>query len=130
VPGSEQFSAERVQILLPLSSGGSDLLLGTFNRGLFRYDGRIFEPFVTDADAYLRQRTLYKGVPLPDGTFALATISGGVVRSRSAWTRAGLHQPGEGLPNDNGLAIFVDRKRPSVDSLRKAPCVMRKCRRR
>ena len=73
VPGSEQFSAERVQILLPLSSGGSDLLLGTFNRGLFRYDGRIFEPFVTDADAYLRQRTLYKGVPLPDGTFEVTT---------------------------------------------------------
>ena len=53
VPGSEQFAEERVQVLLPLDAGGSpQLLLGTFNRGLFRYDGKTFTPFATDADAY------------------------------------------------------------------------------
>ena len=53
-------------MLLPLDGGRSpQLLLGTFNRGLFRYDGKTFTPFATDADAYLRERTLYKGHRAP-----------------------------------------------------------------
>ena len=57
VAGSEQFADERVHVLLPLESGASPpLLLGTFNHGLFRYDGQTFTRFVTDAEVYLRER--------------------------------------------------------------------------
>lgn len=110
VPGSEQFAEERLQVLLPLASGAAaDLLVGTFNRGLFRYDGRVFTPFPTDADAYFRERTLYKGVTLPDGTFGLATISGGlVILNREGHAAQYINQE-TGLPNDNGLAVYVDR---------------------
>jgi signal transduction histidine kinase/ligand-binding sensor domain-containing protein len=109
VPGSEQFAGERLQVLLPLANGSAtDLLLGTFNRGFFRYDGRTFQPFATEADAYFRERTLYKGVTLPDGTFALATISGGVVIIDAGGHALRYINQQTGLPNDNGLAAFVD----------------------
>src|SRR5436190_22682896 len=45
IAGSEPFAEERAQVLLPY--GDTDLLLGTFNHGLFRYDGRTFVPFTT-----------------------------------------------------------------------------------
>ena len=96
-------------MLLPLTSGaGSDLLVGTFNRGLFRYDGQSFRPFQTDADEYLRTRTLYKGVRLPDGTLGLTTISGGVVIMDVTGHALRYINQATGLPNDNGLAMFVD----------------------
>jgi signal transduction histidine kinase/ligand-binding sensor domain-containing protein len=109
IPGSEQFADERVQVLLPLDGDTApQLLLGTFNRGLFRFDGQTFTPFRTDIDAYLREKTLYKGVILPDGTFGFSTISGGlVIASREG---RGLHYINQatGLPNDNTLAVYVD----------------------
>ncbi len=112
VAGSEQFAQERVHVLLPF--GGSpdrpDLLLGTFNRGLFRYDGQSFQPFRTEVDAFLQAQTLYKGTMLPDGTLGLSTISGGAVildpRTGQALHHMNLNT---GLPADNGLAIFGDR---------------------
>jgi signal transduction histidine kinase/ligand-binding sensor domain-containing protein len=109
VPGSEQFAEERVQVLLPLDAGGSpQLLLGTFNRGLFRYDGKTFTPFATDADAYLRERTLYKGIVLPDGTFGFSTISGGLVVMNSDGHALHYINQATGLPNDNTLAVYAD----------------------
>jgi len=109
VAGSEQFADERVQVLLPLEGGASPpLLLGTFNHGLFRYDGKTFTPFVTDAEAYLRERTLYKGIVLPDGTFGFSTISGGlVIVNREGHALHYINQA-TGLPNDNTLAVYVD----------------------
>jgi signal transduction histidine kinase/ligand-binding sensor domain-containing protein len=109
IQGSEQFAGERLQVLLPMDSGaGSDLLVGTFNRGLFRYDGQSFHPFQTDADDYLRTRTLYKGVRLPDGTLGLTTISGGVVIMDVGGHAVQYINQETGLPNDNGLSMFVD----------------------
>ncbi len=76
IPGSEQFANERLHVFLPLAASASEpggMLFGTFNRGLFRYDGQAFTPFRTEADDYLQKQTLYKGALLPDGTFALTT---------------------------------------------------------
>ncbi len=109
IPGSEQFAQERLQVLLPLARGaGSDLLVGTFNRGLFLYDGQSFRPFRTDADDYLRTNTLYKGMQLPDGTLGMTTISGGVVIMDVTGHVLRHINQATGLPNDNGLSMFVD----------------------
>ena len=109
IPGSEQFAQERLQVLLPVPGGtGSDLLIGTFNHGLFRYDGQTFRPFHTDADDFLRARTLYKGVQLPDGTLGFTTISGGIVIMDVNGHALRYINQQTGLPNDNGLSMFVD----------------------
>jgi len=108
IAGSEPFAEERAQVLLPY--GDTDLLLGTFNAGLFRYDGRTFVPFTTEVDALLKSQTLYKGITLPDGTLGLSTISGGAIIVDPRTGRAlRFMNLATGLPADNGLAIFADR---------------------
>ena len=57
---------------------------------------------------YFRARTLYKGTLLPDGTIGLTTISGGVVIMDVAGHALRYINQDTGLPNDNGLSMFVD----------------------
>ena len=72
------------------------------------YDGQSFRPFRTDADDYLRTNTLYKGMQLPDGTLGMTTISGGVVIMDVTGHVLRHINQATGLPNDNGLSMFVD----------------------
>ena len=77
LPGGEQFGSDRLQVMLPLDGTGSErrnsFLVGTFNRGFFRYDGHGFKPFKTEADEFLKESTLYDATMLPNGNFALVT---------------------------------------------------------
>ncbi len=77
VPGGERFASRRIYVMLPYDD--HQLVIGTMEDGLFLYDGFAFHPFRTEADSRLRQNQLYRGITLPDGTIALATIRGGVV---------------------------------------------------
>ncbi len=77
IPGSQQFAYDRIHVMLPFPGRPATYLLGTFNRGLFLFDGNSFQPFHTDADSVLQGSTLYDGKVLPDGSFALGTLSKG-----------------------------------------------------
>ena len=82
LPGGEQFSGERLHVFLPYErrTSGADLyLVGTFNRGLFLFDGQAFTPFETEADDLLVNATIYKGAVLPGETYGLALIDGGLL---------------------------------------------------
>ena len=82
LPGGNQFANDRLQVMMPLNPGTEDsnhFIVGTFNRGLFEFDGTGFKPFRTEADQFLRDNTLYEHTILADGTYALATIVGGIV---------------------------------------------------
>ncbi|MPY89699.1 MAG: hypothetical protein GEU99_17475 [Luteitalea sp.] len=107
LPGGEQFAAERLKVMLPY--GKNSFLAGTFNRGLFLFNGRSFEPFATDAEAFLRANTLYDGARLADGTFALVTLEGGLVILSRKGTALHYIDETSGLPNLAILSIFVDR---------------------
>lgn len=77
VPGGERFAAQRIYVMLPYND--HQILIGTMGHGLFLYDGIAFHPFPTAVDSFLIQNQLYQGLALPNGTFVLATIRGGVV---------------------------------------------------
>jgi signal transduction histidine kinase/CheY-like chemotaxis protein len=76
VPGGERFAQERIDVLLPF---GEAALLVTRNEGLVIWRDGQFDPFTTEADAYLRRERVYAGTMLSDGAFALTTTSGTVV---------------------------------------------------
>ena len=78
IPGGEQFANDRLQVMLPFTGKPGFYLIGTFNRGLFIWDGDKFQPFHTDSDQLLAEGTLYTGVVLPDSCFALGTLCLGV----------------------------------------------------
>ncbi len=77
VPGGDRFAPERIHAVLPYDD--HQILIGTMGNGLFLSEGFAFQPFRTEADSLLRQNQLYRGILLPNGTIALATLRGGVV---------------------------------------------------
>lgn len=81
IPGSEFLGAERTQVMLPYPSpqGEKHYLIGQFYSGLYRYDGKTFKRFPTEADDYITNNTLYKAVRLRDGTYALSSTGAGLV---------------------------------------------------
>jgi hypothetical protein len=76
LPGTERLRNEPFLIVLRYDE--TRLLIGTRSDGLFLYDGTALTPFRTGLDSLLKGGQLYRGIGLPDGTFALATISLGM----------------------------------------------------
>ncbi len=88
LPGGDKFASIGISAIL--SRGGDlqekrtdrqhkPLLIASFQRGLFSYDGTSFRSFKTEADAYLQENHLRCGTILPDGGYALGTLQGGLV---------------------------------------------------
>jgi signal transduction histidine kinase/CheY-like chemotaxis protein len=76
LPGTAQFGNEVYPVLLPFDA--NRILIGTRADGFFLYDGATVRAFPTDFDSFLKRAVLYRGTVLPDGTYGLATTSGGV----------------------------------------------------
>jgi signal transduction histidine kinase/CheY-like chemotaxis protein len=74
--GGERFADERIDAMLPL---GEATLIVARNEGLLRKRGSTFEPFETDAAAYLKRERVYHGVAVSDTSYALTTFSGTVL---------------------------------------------------
>jgi len=111
VPGSEQFADGRMQVLLPLKDRPGMLLLGTFEQGLFLYDGHNFQPLRTEADAYLRGCTLYDGIALTDGSIGLVTLDAGFVMLDAAGRLIQHLDKTTGFPSSTLTALYEDRQR-------------------
>ena len=77
VPNGERFANERIYVLLPYDN--RRLLVGTRTLGLFLYDGKNFAPFKTEADPFILNTSLYGGIVLSNGLFALNTFNDGMV---------------------------------------------------
>ena len=75
VPGGEQFSDERIYVILPYDD--KTVLIGTRNKGFYLYDGQEFKPFKTEADNYIKEKIYLPGVALKDGRFVINTFSNG-----------------------------------------------------
>ncbi|MCO6479771.1 MAG: response regulator [Phaeodactylibacter sp.] len=81
VPGGERFVRTHVYVMLPL---GEDILIGTMDQGLFRYNPRrkgaeAFQTFPSELNEYFLEHQCYSGLALPDGRLALGTFTGGMV---------------------------------------------------
>src|SRR5690606_17130704 len=91
-------------------NGGGTLLVGTFSRGLFLYDGSSFRPWRVPASDFLRLRTPYKAVELPNRDLAVATLSDGVVILTREGQVVQHLQSESGLPSTGVTSIGVDNQ--------------------
>ncbi len=79
LPGGERFADEKVYVILPYGDGRLFLIGRTSGVVLFDPSGkRPPESRATEADAFLRESQSYYGAALGDGTFAIASLRGGV----------------------------------------------------
>jgi len=114
LPGGEQFIGDRMQVMLPYTVDATGfartILIGTFNRGLFLFDGQRFSPFKTEVDAILQANSVYGGVILSDGTIGLITLNGGFIVIDREGRRSNIINRRTGLSSDNINALFIDRE--------------------
>lgn len=110
LPGGEQFANDRLQVMLPFDHDGKNrILVGTFNRGLYLFDGISFSPFKCDADAFLRKNTLYKGKLLADGSYVFITLDGGmIIMDKEGKIKSRLNKR-TGLSSSSITGLFVDQ---------------------
>jgi signal transduction histidine kinase/ligand-binding sensor domain-containing protein len=114
LPGGEQFANDRLQVMLPFKHFDDHLineyLLGTFERGLFLFDGEQFRNFRTDVDDLLRASSVYDGAVLPDGTFGLATLSAGFYVINNQGKLVQNLDQNSGLSSNAVECVYVDRQ--------------------
>jgi ligand-binding sensor domain-containing protein len=108
LPGTGLLALEPYPVIFRYDA--SRLLIGTRTRGMFLYDGATLTPFRTELDAVLTASQLYRGTPLADGTFALATTANGlVIIDRQG--RAVMHvNRANGLPSDVVYYAMPDKE--------------------
>jgi len=86
IPGSEFLGKDRMQVMLPFNGDESqknnnsqkEYLAGTFNNGMYIFDGKIFRPFKSDIDSLLKKFFIYKGIQI-NGNYVLSLIGYGLV---------------------------------------------------
>jgi signal transduction histidine kinase/CheY-like chemotaxis protein/ligand-binding sensor domain-containing protein len=107
LPGTAQFGNEVYPVLLPFDD--TRFLIGTRADGFFLYDGATAAAFPTDFDSFLKRAILYRGTVLPDGSYALATTSGGVaIMDRQGHLLQEI-TAATGLPADQTYYVTSDR---------------------
>ena len=107
LPWGEAFKRDKIFFILPWAG---QLLIGTRDRGLVLADGSKLTPFPTEADAYLKEHLLYQGALLPDGTLALATLSGGAVLLSPEGRIRKILAPSTGLSDNTVYTFCADRQ--------------------
>ncbi|HLP47904.1 MAG TPA: hypothetical protein VK469_18315, partial [Candidatus Kapabacteria bacterium] len=77
VPNGDIFITRKIFMIEPYQD--RDILIGTNTEGFYRYTGSQIIPFRTGVDDYLKKNSLYHGIRLSSGDYALATLRGGLV---------------------------------------------------
>lgn len=104
------FSDKRTYAMLPY--GKDTFLTATREKGSFLLpaaEGSTIIPFPTQADAYLNQNQVYHGIVLEDGSYALATLRGGVVLIDKSGGLINILNKESRMQNENVKYIFSDQ---------------------
>ncbi len=106
-PGTEPLGSHPVYGMMRYDA--ERILIAT-RKGLFLWNGGTMEPFAPDLAPRLERLRLYNGLRLPDSTFALATLEGGVFVVSRAGKVLRIFDESSGLQNHSVKAMFVDRQ--------------------
>ncbi|MDE3213036.1 MAG: hypothetical protein KGM98_07360, partial [Bacteroidota bacterium] len=111
IAGSEPLGKDRVQVMLPYpsrsSAGGPSYLLGTFNHGLYLYDGKNFTPFACQADSIIHHQILYKGLVI-NGNYVLSVLGYGLVIMDPQGRTLEVINRNSGLLSDVVYGMYLD----------------------
>ena len=97
------------EILFSFPAPGGDILIGTDNNKLYRYDGESFTIFLIEDQEYLDESILSDGIEIDTSKMALSTLLGGclIVDKRTGETIHTINIR-TGLPDDEIYSIGKD----------------------
>ncbi|MCP4216352.1 MAG: response regulator [bacterium] len=110
LPGSGILGTTKIFILLPYSSGAEsrELLLGIPFKGLSIFKEGTLTPFSTEADDYFKTNTVFRGIRLSNGDYAVVTIRGGLVMLRRDGSLKYIFNKTRGLQDNSVKSVFED----------------------
>ena len=102
---------DRKEIRFVISLAANSWLIGTSNDGILKYDGRNFESWKKEHDAYFRKNLINRGSVTSDGKIIIGTILDGL----SVFDRSGnlinRFNKENGMQNNTVLGVFSDSNR-------------------
>jgi len=104
LPVGKTFGTEKIAMAAPYDD--QRLLVATSFEGFYLCDETRSARFPTEVDDYLKKYRLYHGTRLSDGTFALATIGGGLVIMDARGRLLEIVNTASGLQDDNVKYVF------------------------
>ncbi len=112
--GSDRFGDERIYAMLPY--GKEDILIITKTRGLWVYSPRDPHQYYLpegfgQLNAFLAVNWPYCGIVLPDGTYAVGTITAGIVVFSADGTIRNLFDKKAGLYDNTVYNLYCDKNR-------------------
>ena len=111
VPGGDFFADRKIYFIEPYLEGGDNsLLIGTDYDGLFHYSNGQVTTFPTVVDSELKKNWAYHCVILPDSTYAISTILGGLLVIDIEGELKYSINRATGLQNDGVNKAFVDKE--------------------
>jgi signal transduction histidine kinase/ligand-binding sensor domain-containing protein len=78
IPGGNQFT-EQVNVAAMVSTGNSEVLIGSGNQGLYRLTPAGITPYRNEGNTYLKENIISSATSLKNGSVAIGTVNGGVV---------------------------------------------------
>jgi len=113
VPGGEFFSDKAIYSMFPFSANSPKftefrLLIGTYQDGLFLYNGKSAKHFDNDADMFLRNNRIYAGTVIVEGIYAFGTDQGGVAIIDIHGNLLQILDKSGGLPHNSGGPLYID----------------------
>lgn len=103
------FDHKEIRFVIPLAA--NSWLIGTSNDGILKYDGKNFESWRKENDAYFRKNLINRGCLTSDGKIIIGTILDGI----SVFNQSGdlIHRfnKANGLQNNTVLGVYSDSTR-------------------
>ncbi len=108
VKNGKQFAQVGVVFMLELR--GKQILVGSYQKGLFIYDGENLYSFDTEIDKYLLENKPYNGIKLTDGKIAIATLRGGVAIITTNGKLHRLYNESDALKDNDVKNLYQDKQ--------------------
>ena len=106
VPGGNFFIGTPIWSILPLNN--NEVIIGTNNKGVFRFNGRNVTPWNSKINEQLKKYQLYSAKRLKNNYFAFGTIQHGLIVTDTAGNLIFEMNKERGLQNNTVLGIGQD----------------------
>ncbi|GAB4282929.1 MAG: hypothetical protein Kow0068_07670 [Marinilabiliales bacterium] len=110
IKSSGLLADQSIYFILPFSD--SLAILGTRDKGLYTMsldDNHIINPFKTNADDYIKNKTLYHGIQINDSLYGLVTNAGGFIIINKKGEVINMITTKSGLDNQSLNYAYIDR---------------------
>lgn len=101
---------QRDEIKCILQAGPGQLLIGTFNNGLYKLEGNTLSQWGSDLNKELVENGLFSGIRLENGFYAFGTIRNGLyIADENGMIYQHLNRQ-KGLQNNTILSLYEDKR--------------------